>query len=213
MYYCHQHTSEHFVIEDAIFGRMDDIGDMFKKEVHEEFITNCLRYTSSNFFPEYSYLYVLVAHGPSNNDVQVGQKRWSEILDKEQNEFLEKHRAYIIGWMLMTPEHPVDIHFIEYVDTRVKGYNITDCLIKKFENELATLNNFDEKNMLQSCFKIKPKCIFPKDVIRTSAGFWKKYFVKRFDINTIDQLINMKTYMKIEEKVRWYHLVKKFDEK
>jgi hypothetical protein len=212
MYFCHQHTSTHFVIEDAIFGRMDDIGDMFKKEVHEEFITNCLRHTSTNFFPEYSYLYVLVAHGPSNNDVPVGEKRWSEILNKEQNEFLENHHAFIIGWMLMTPEHPTDIHFIEYVDTRLKGYNITDCLIKKFENELAILNNHEGKNMLQGCFKIKPKCVLPKEIIQSSAEFWKKYFKKRFDIHTVYQLVKMKDNMKIDQNVRWYYLEKKIDE-
>lgn len=208
MYYCHQNTSDYFVIEDAIFGRMDDIGDMFKKEVHEEFITNCLRHTSTNFFPEYSYLYVLVAHGPSNNSVPAGKKRWSEILDIDQNKFLEENRAYIIGWMLMTPEHPIDVHFIEYVDTRVKGYNLTDCLIKKFENELAVLNNYEGKNMLQGCFQIRPKCVLPKEIIQTSAEFWMKYFEKRFDIHTLEQVVEMKTNMRIDQKVIWHYLEK-----
>ena len=58
-------------------------------------------------------MYVLVAHGPSNNDVPIGEKRWSEILDKEQNEFLEKHHAYIIGWMEMTTENQTDIPVVK----------------------------------------------------------------------------------------------------
>ena len=113
--------------------------------------------------------------------------------------------------MLMTPEHPTDIHFIEYVDTRLKRYNITDCLIKKFENELAILNNHDGKQLLQGCFKIKPKCVLPKEVIQSSAGFWKKYFQKRFDIDKLEQVVEMKTNMKIDQVVRWYYLEKKFE--
>ena len=82
---------------------------------------------------------------------------------------------------------------------------------KKFENELAILNNYEGKNMLQGCFKIKPKCVLPKEVIQSSVEFWKKYFKKRFDISTLDELIEMKIVLKIEENVRWYSLEKKFE--
>ena len=156
--YCHQHTSDHFVIEDAIFGRMDDIGDMFKKEVHEEFITNYLLKNDHNFFAEYSYMYVLVAHGPSNQNVSPGEKRWSDILTPAQYDLLRKNGGYVVAWMLMTPEHPVDIHFIEYVDTRVPNHQLTRCMIRKFENEVAVLEN--PTTSYDKYHQIKPKCVF-----------------------------------------------------
>lgn len=203
MYFCHQHTTDHFVIEDAIFGRMDDIGDMFKKEVHEEFIKNSLLPAKCNLLPEYSYIYVLVAHGPSNSDVPCDDKHWCSILNKEQNAFLEEHRAYIIAWMLMTPEHPIDIHFIEFVDTRVKGYNLTDCMIKKFENELAII--LDESNKT-GCTQIKPKCVFPKEILKTSSRFWQKYFQKRYDIYDKTSLYTLSDTLKIGSIVHWKYL-------
>ena len=209
MFYCHQETTEHFVIEDAIFGRMDDIGDMFKKEVHEEFITNCIRNTPGNFFPEYSYVYVLVAHGCSNKDVPEGEKKWSDILNNDQYEFLSKHSAYIVAWMLMTPEHPIDIHLIEYIDSRVSGYNLTDCIIKKFENEIAYMNDSitsDDKVHT----KIKPKCVLPKEITHGSVLYWKKFLERRYDVrskNDLDSLINT---LRIEKQL-WNILIKKIE--
>ena len=203
MFYCHETTSNHSVIDDAIFGRMDDIGDMFKKEVHEEFILNVLMNHKTNLFSEYSYMYILVAHSSckSNNIMTPREKTWEDILNKPQKEFLKRHNAFIIGYMLMTTEHPTDVHFIEYIDTRVPGYNITDCIIKKFENEVVEL----AQNSV-GCKQVKPICVIPKDILSTSSGYWKKYLKHRLGIQTIEDLDNMKKTLQIIDLVSWYYL-------
>ena len=209
MFYCHETTSDHSVIEDAIFGRMDDIGDMFKKEVHEEFVMNVLMKHKTNLFPEYSYLYILVAHSnrhsPSSDSLLPSEKRWSDILNTQQNQLLTKNSAFIIGYMLMTPEHPLDIHFIEYIDSRVPGYNIADCMIKKFENEVV---EFAENSF--GCKQVRCKCVIPKDILSSSAGYWKKYLDRRLGIHSNEELDGMKKTLDISDLVTWYYLEKAF---
>lgn len=209
MFYCHETTSDHSVIEDAIFGRMDDIGDMFKKEVHEEFVMNVLMKHKTNLFPEYSYLYILVAHSnrhsPSSDSLLPSEKRWSDILNTQQNQLLTKNSAFIIGYMLMTPEHPLDIHFIEYIDSRVPGYNIADCMIKKFENEVV---EFAENSF--GCKQVRCKCVIPKDILSSSAEYWKKYLDRRLGIHSNEELDGMKKTLDIGDLVTWYYLEKAF---
>jgi hypothetical protein len=204
MFFCHQKTSTYHVIEDAIFGRMDDIGDMFKKEVHQEFIANSLCKAPGNFFPEYSFLYVLVAHGPSNKLVPPSEKKWSDILDEEQNVVLQKHHAFVIAWMLMSPKSPVGTHFIEYIESRVRGYNLADCMIKKYENELAVTEETNRNHI--GCVQIKPKCVLPREVTLQSSQFWCKYFKRRFDVRDKKGLCELAQTLKIENLVYWHFL-------
>lgn len=205
MLYCHERTSEHSVIGDAIFGRIDDIGDMFKKEVHEEFVLNVLMKERANLFPEYSYMYVLVAHSTSNRAVSPGELTWTDVLNKSQNAFMETHRAYILGYMLMSAEHPTDVHFVEYIDTRLPGYNIADCMIKRYENEIVELS----QNSI-GCRQVKPQCVIPKEIRSTSAEYWKKYFVRRLGIRTNEDLIEMKNTLRIHDLITWYYLEQLF---
>ena len=201
MFYCHESTTKHSVIEDAIFGRMDDIGDMFKKEVHEEFVTNVLMNHNTNLFPEYSYMYILVAHSPSNDSLLPGEMRWDDILSAQQNELLTKNSAFIIGYMLMTLEHPKDIHFIEYIDSRVQGYNISDCMIKRFENEVV---EFEKESF--GCKQVKPKCVIPKEIVCSSTGYWKKYFDRRLGVCSKEDLDQIKKTLHIDNLVNWFYL-------
>ena len=198
MYYCHEHTSSISLLEDAIFGRMDDIGDMFEKSVHNEFITNCLLKHKENVFPEYSYIYILVAHNSENQSLH-----WSDVLSEKQNKFLTNHHAFIIGWMLMTPEHPVDIHLIEHIQSRISDYDVEDCMIKKFENELAIT---EHKNQVVGCVQIKPKCVIPKQIENSTSNFWIQYFKNRFHINDKESLRELVINMNIEKIVYWQFL-------
>jgi hypothetical protein len=207
MLFCYQNTSSQFVVEDAIFGRMDDIGDMFTKEVHEEFISNCISKAPGNFLPEYSYLYVLVAHGPSNKHVPPGEKRWSDILNPQQNTFLLKHRAFIVAWMLMTPEHPPNVHFIEYVDSRVPKFNVVDCMLKKYANELATL---EDRSPTPGCFQIKPKCVIPKEITFGSRQYWKNFVRERYDVVDCEGLQQLLDNLRIAHIVHWHFLFTAF---
>lgn len=207
MLFCHQSTSPHFVVEDAIFGRMDEIGDMFSKDVHEEFISNCIIKAPGNFLPEYSYLYVLVAHGPSHQHIPPGEKRWSDILNPKQNTFLSKHRAFIVAWMCLSPEHPSDVHLVEYADSRVPKHNLVDCMLKKYANELAS---FEDYSQTPGCFQIKPKCVIPKEITFGSRYYWKNFFRERYNVVDEKGVQQLQINLKIKNIVHWHFLLTTF---
>jgi hypothetical protein len=197
MLYCHETTSEHCVIEDAIFGRIDDIGDMFSNGVHEEFILKTLKNCEINVLHEYSYIYILVAHSP-NNQVEPGHLQWCDILSSSQYEELEKNKAFIIGWLLLSSEHPQNVYLIEFVDSIVRGYNIVDCMIKRLENEIV---EFEGRN--KGCKKVKPKCVLPKQIFHSSVEYWKKYLFRRYGIQNTYGLISVIDNLKIQHFISW----------
>lgn len=197
MMYCHQNTSSYAVIDDAIFGRMDDIGDMFQEAVHEEFITNGLfRSSYGKYISEYSYMYVLVALKHETPKL-VGEKQWSDILSPSQCALLDTNYAFIVAWMLMTPEHPLDVYLIEHVDSRVPKYNLVDCMVRKFENEVAA---FRPSQLVQ---QIKPMCVLPRHIDQHNVGYWRRYLRRRYDVRTDENLCALIRCLNIEHVVRW----------
>jgi hypothetical protein len=205
MRFCHQITSPYSVIDDAIFGRMDDIGDMLQHEVHEEFITNSLFHTQPCYLPEYSYLYVLVAHETVDNGLIPinGEKKWKDILTTSQYIFLKKHHAFIVAWMLMDPEHPKDVHWIEYADSRIPKYQLVDCMIRKYENEVAMLQDTIDARCNNDHVMIKPKCVLPRRVCNYNVLFWKKYLARRYDIHTSEDVCRLVNNLRIGHIVHW----------
>jgi hypothetical protein len=204
MLYCHETTSEQCVIEDAIFGRIDDIGDMFSVAVHEEFISNNLKNCQKLVLPEYSYIYILVAHSPQN-PVDPGHLNWQNILSSDQYALLEKNKAYVIGWLLLSAKHPKDVYLIDFADSMVRGYNIVDCMIKRLENEIVEL-----ECQSKGCMKMKPKCVLPKQVFQNCVEYWKKYLSRRYGIQDTRGLVSVKSSLKIENFIHWEFLEESF---
>jgi len=200
MHYCHQTTSHLSPVEDAIFGRIDDIGDMFKREVHAEFITNCIMRADAHLFPEYSYMYVLVAHAPPDRRTEPHDSCWSDLLHPDQIAIMRHNAGFVVGYMLMTERSPTGVHLIECVDTRVPGCNLVDAMIRKYENEVAAIAGSDESMV---GVKILPKCVLPKDITPSAAGYWKRFFERRYAVNSRASLEDVKTRVNIEQIVDW----------
>jgi hypothetical protein len=197
MYYCHSTTSPYAVLDDAIFGRVDDIGDMFQHTVHEEFITNSLVCTKQvHHLTDYSYTYILVALKQETPKL-VGETRWSSILTHSQYALLETNHAFVVGWMLLTPEHPPDVHLIEHIDSRVSNYNVVDCMIRKLENEMAAFRPS------QTVRQIKPLCVLPRQIDPHNAGYWRRYLARRYDVRTDEDLRELIRCLRIASIVRW----------
>lgn len=209
MYFCHAKTSEIDLIEDAIFGRIDDIGDMFKREVHLEFINNCLSKTAGHILPEYSYLHILVAHGPSERRSMPSNKCWKGILTSDDCGALERNGGFVLGFMLLSPNSQNGVHFIECIDTRVRGLNVARSMILKYENEVAVTEKIPQRF---GVIQVLPKCVLPKDIASSSAIYWKKYFQRRYDINNLHKLQELCEFLGLREYVTWYHLEKLLEE-
>lgn len=200
MLYCHESTSKHCVIEEAIFGRIDEIGNMFSSEVHEEFISNALKNCEKNVLPEYSYIYILVAHSPQN-PVEPGHLKWCNILSSTQYALLEKNKAYVIGWLLLSEKHPKDVYFIDFADSMVRGYNIVDCMIKRLENEIVEL-----ECRSKGCMQMKPKCVLPKKIPNNSVKYWKRYLYNRYGIQNMHLMVSVVDNLKIKNDIHWEFL-------
>lgn len=196
-------------MEEAIFGRIDDIGDMFKREVHVEFITNCLMKSDAHLFAEYSYMYILVAHGPPDRASEPYEKSWKDLLNPEQCDLMRRNHGFVVGYMLMTIEHPKDVHLIECVDTRVAGCNIADAMIRKYENEVAMIAA--PHNSLVG-IQILPKCVLPKEITVKAVGYWKKFFERRYEVRSSERLEEIKSYANLKRYVLWDHLYSLYKE-
>ena len=197
MYYCHSTTSPYAVLDDAVFGRVDDIGDMFQHTVHEEFITNSLVRTQQvHHLTDYSYTYILVALKQETPKL-AGETRWKDILLPSQYHFLETNHAFVVGWMLLTPEHPPDVHLIEHIDSRVSNYNVVDCMIRKFENEVAA---FRPSQIVR---QIKPMCVLPIQIDTHNVGYWRRHLALRYDVRTDNDLCELIRCLNIASIVRW----------
>lgn len=197
MYYCHSTTSPYAVLDDAVFGRVDDIGAMFDHTVHEEFITNSLFRTQQvHHLTDYSYTYILVALKQETPKLD-GEIRWSSILTPSQYASLETNHAFVVGWMLPTPEHPPDVYLIEHIDSRVPKYNVVDCMIRKFENEIAA---FRPSQIVR---QIKPMCVLPIQIDTHNAGYWRRYLHRRYDVRTNQELCELIRCLNIAPIVRW----------
>jgi hypothetical protein len=200
MYFCNQTCSSILPVEEAIFGRIDDIGDMFKREVHMEFITNCLMKSDAHLFADYSYIHILVAHGPPERRNETHQPCWKDLLNPEQCELMKRNHGFVVGYMLMATESPKDVHLIECIDTRVPGYNIAEAMIHKYENEVATITSSNESF---TPVKLLPKCVLPKEITRHAAKYWKRFFEKRYGVQHSEALRQVKTNSNLEQYVLW----------
>ena len=126
-----------------------------------------------------------------------GETRWKDILLPSQYHFLETNHAFVVGWMLLTPEHPPDVHLIEHIDSRVSNYNVVDCMIRKFENEVAA---FRPSQIVR---QIKPMCVLPIQIDSHNAGYWRRYLVRRYDVRTENDLRELIRCLHIASIVRW----------
>ena len=106
------------------------------------------------YLPKLSNIHVLVANKCFEQYLREGEKSWKDIMG-EKYEFLEKNDKYILGWMYINPEKEKNNHYIDFIDSRIKGYNIAKIMINKYEEE-------------------KGVQLFPEEIIDSSAKYWLK---------------------------------------
>jgi hypothetical protein len=173
--------SDLYLIRDQI--DMFPLGESLK-----EFI-NTVIYEHPNWcelLPQLSDIHVLVANKCRGGLI------WKDILGDKYG-FLEKHGRYIIGWMYIDPrknKEENDIHYIDFIDSTIKGHNIAQIMINKYEK--------DNKVSL-----------FPEEIIHSSSKYWsKKMIIEDEDgliyKQDIDQFIEENSIDK--DRIKWNSL-------
>lgn len=144
-----------------------------------------------------SELYVLVAEW-------CGNKKWKDFMNKEQYKLLKTNQHYVIGYMLVNDTHGKDEHhYIDFINTRLKGHNIADLMIRKYVSEIM-----DDGDIMSNY-------LYPQEIIYSSAGYWKKQLDWIFafdDYSSPDIIDKIKISLNIKMELKWDNLIDLFDE-
>jgi len=187
-----------FVLEDAIFDKICNINSI-TYEIIDEFIKNYISKHPNNdlLLRNLSNLYVLYGMLVSDNCCEENEKKWKDILDEEQYKIIQKNNYYILGfiWINKKKSKNKKIHYIEFIDTRLRGHNLANYMINKY-------NNFNySNNENQICL--------PYEIIDTSVEYWKNYFELKYDLTTKEDYKKFIIDMKInEDHLKWSNLLK-----
>jgi hypothetical protein len=183
-----------WILEDAIFERICNINNI-TYEIIDEFIQSYISKHPNNnlLLKNLSNLYVLYGMLNSDNCVKLNEKKWKDILNDEQYKIIEKNNYYILGFIWIDEKKSKNnkVHYIEFIDTRVKGYNLAKLMIDKYEK------NYKYINEDISCL--------PYEIIESSAKYWKEYF--DYIINSKEDYEKFIIDMKIDEdEIKWEYL-------
>jgi len=180
---------------------------MFKygsdKPVIKDFIDHLLPQPNGvTLITQLSEMYVLVADMEKE---YLSNKKWKDFMNEEQYKLLETNQQYVIGYMLVIDTHGKDKHhYIDFINTRLKGHNIADLMIRKYVNEIM-----DNSNVFTNY-------LYPREILYSARGYWKKQLKFIFDIvidDDADEISARDTYNKIlklcniKMRVDWLELI------
>ena len=116
-------------------------------------------------------------------------EKYKNIIDKDSYKMLKKYNNYIIGFILV--ENKIidnTFQYINYIDTRIKKNNLANYMIELYEKQ---------HNII----------LIPFDILETACRYWKKYFEKKYNIFTLDELDKFKQKFKIKDQLYWNFLI------
>jgi len=174
--------------------RLAKLKDMEKsKYITRRAYNNFLGYILDKSNPNHDWLfeyiidvYVLVADLNQENDCN---EKWKDFMNEEKYKILKSNQQYVIGYMLVDDTHDEDEHhYIKFINTRLRKYNIADLMIRKYVNEIM-----DNSNVFTNY-------LYPLEIVKSSRIYWKKQLKFIFDIvidDDADEISARDTYNKI----------------
>ena len=190
------------------FTEFSKIKDIWSDWLHDrnalhEFLNNVVmnmddKYPNNGYggmLPDFSDIYVLV----SKKDFPF-EKLTSSQKNKIDLSLAKKN--YILGYIWLCPmtiksEGCIPYHFINCIDSRISGLNISKYMIEKYEE-----NEEDEEE----------KYLFPFEVMSGAEHYWKKYFMEVYKIKNKAELYQMISEYKFKESdIRWEKLKTAFE--
>lgn len=182
-----------FVMKDSLFGKISDfsyLGSSFLEEFLDRYVKNHVNKSWLLF--ELSNIYVLIAMKSSNDITKEDEKKWVDIMEKDEYKYLDENRYYILGYILVKGESKVNKnnHYIDFIDTRLRRHNIAKYMIGKYEKDILNDEGF----------------LLPHEIIESSANYWKKYF-SSLDIECLEELDKFIKDENIKyDNIKWEYL-------
>ena len=183
------------------FSKIKDIwSDCFydKKGLHE-FLNNVVMNMDKDcnngygkMLPDFSDIYVLVSKKDFPFEkLTLNQKISIDLSVAKQNYILGY--IWLCNWTLEN-EGCIPYHFINFIDSRISGLNISKYMIEKYEET-------EEE-----------KYLFPFEVMSGAEHYWKKYFMEVYEIKNKAELSQMISEYKFKESdIRWEELMTAFE--
>lgn len=180
------------IIKDSWFVKISESA-VLNFETIKEFIENCIyKHPNKNLLlPQLSNLFVLVCDTNSEKFYH-NNKSLKNCLSDEQYEFLQKNDKYILGYIWVSDQkskNDKNIHYIEFIDTRLKGCNIAEHMMSQYEGYINS-DNVDNNCLL-----------LPKEIIDTAVGYWIKNLNFLGTKKETEQYISDKKLK--EDKINW----------
>jgi len=118
-------------------------------------------------------------------------KLLKDIISVDLFTSLKKNNGLVIGFILLSNNKKNNIQYIEYIDSRIKKYNIAYHIINMYENQYNVI-------------------LIPYDILDSASNYWKTYFEKKYNIKSKEDCDIFLNKMKINEsEVRWSFYFKK----
>jgi len=183
------------------FSKIKDIwNDCFHdKNALHEFLNNVVMNMNKDcnngygkMLPYFSDIYVLVSKKDFPFEkLTLNQKNSINLSVAKQNYILGY--IWLCPWVLKNKKH-IPYHFINFIDSRISGLNISKYMIEKYEET-------EEENYL-----------FPFEVIIGAEYYWKKYFMEVYKIKNKTELLQMITEYEFKKSdIRWENLMSAFE--
>jgi hypothetical protein len=171
-----------------------------KKGLHE-FLNNVvmnMNYENGygKMLPNFSDIHVLVSKKDFPFEkLTLNQKISIDLSVAEKN--------LVLGYIWVCPwvknEACISCHFINFIDSRISGLNISKYMIKKYEEQME--EQMEEEIQL-----------FPFEVMSGAEYYWKKYFMEEYGIKNKTELLQMICEYKFEKSdIRWEDLMTAFE--
>jgi hypothetical protein len=181
------------------FIKIKDIKYYFdnNKDILCEFLNNVVIVETfngkGNMLSDFSDIYVLVSKTSFPFDKLSSNQIISINLSESQQNFILGY-IWISSCVMKTRELSIPYHFMNFIDTRISGLNMTKHMINKY--------------------KYYEKChLFPLYIMWTSSQYWKKYFIEEYKIHSKTDLFKMITneHKLINVNIEWNELFLAFD--
>ena len=180
--------------------KLKKIKFMFKYSSDQPVIKDFIDYiytqpNSITLLTQFSELYVLVA---DMEEEMYSRRKWRDFMNEEQHKILEANTQYVLGYMLVNDNHGKDEHhYIDFINTRLKGCNIADFMIRKYVDERMVNGG------------ITANYLYPQEIIMSAAGYWKKqlewvFCCENYSHDIIDKI---KIQQNIKMELKWDELL------
>jgi hypothetical protein len=183
------------------FSKIKDIwSDYFhdKNGLHE-FLNNVVMNMDEHcnngygkMLPDFSDIYVLVSKKDFPFEKLTSNQEISIDLSVAKQNFILGY-IWLCPWVLQN-EGCVPYHFINFIDSRISGLNISKYMIEKYQETKEEIH------------------LFPFEIMSGSEYYWKKYFMEIYKIKNKTNLLQMISEYELKKSdIRWDELMSAFE--